>query len=1142
MAEELKVVFSANPDDFIAGVRKAAQSLKDFDSAQKTSAQKTLQDIKDQILQQARLNQLRRQAIADLKAQASSTGGISFGGGTIKGSDLPSEITSGGKGISALIPKWFLWFQAISLVKDGLRDAGEALVGFIKDGVEFDAQLELARVGIGSLIAAQTKQIDASGKQVDMNTALINSYGVTEDQLNKLRVAGLQTVATTKDLVAAFQIAVAPGLGAGMSLDEVRKTTVEIVQASTALGVPLDHINEQVKALFTGIIDHNARLAKALNITTEMVNQWRQQGTLAQELQKRLESFRQAGEVAAQTFTGVVSNLKEAFDVLAGDAVRPLFESLRKDLFKAGQGIFDFDTAQIADKFRPIIDVAQKIFREVGDLAGTGLAGAVEGAKELADWFRQNDAEVSRVIKNVFEIAKQLGGIVVDVTKAWLAWQGMKTSSGAMADLLGTMAITIALIRDGVNAILHPIDTLKKGLLGIADVLLILVEYGLKFQKAMFEKAGASTAAENVQKSLDFVDKFSAKIESMKELQDTGATGEAIEAMKKFGDESEKAGEKLKLSAAEAKKQLKELDAQIAELTKKMKDLQARGLTNPAGEVARQIQDLQNKRQEVALAGGLSLQNLPQAPNPKDLAKAANDLKQMVDGMIAELKKAYEAQKADLDEALDQSLISYKTYFEMVTAAQKQEVEKQIALKNKLLSSPLITDAGERSKLKSEIQGLQDSIETFRAEQSKKMSDEMRKLQNEVLDAEAQTLQEDNQLQEAFLDDFAKKWGKVFNQLEAESDEAGKAILKHLMDTGAAKAKLQEFENAFSQTQNGLSQLKQGLDLQVQGGQLFQSQADVQFRNAQLAKMAELENDIVEAQKAADATGDGFAGAAAQQRVEGMRLQLQQLKLAVDQDAQAMGKLKQSAEDALRTGLSQALLDVTSRAKNMGQAFRDVLKGIADSVRKTAADLLAQKLTEKIIEFGASLFDSGDKDKQDPSKQNQAAATMAGANTLGIVAGFMLQQAATQWDATAASLMAAATMLLAANATSAGFASGGPVFGAGTSTSDSISARLSNGEYVLNAHATRAVGMETLNAINFGRNSVAIKSLRGRAPGFASGGPVMVKDGGASVHGHIGISLDPGLILDTLESPEGQRVALKVVNKNRRGFRNAMGR
>lgn len=56
-----------------------------------------------------------------------------------------------------------------------------------------------------------------------------------------------------------------------------------------------------------------------------------------------------------------------------------------------------------------------------------------------------------------------------------------------------------------------------------------------------------------------------------------------------------------------------------------------------------------------------------------------------------------------------------------------------------------------------------------------------------------------------------------------------------------------------------------------------------------------------------------------------------------------------------------------------------------------------------------------------------------------------------------------------ASGSGAGFvmrAEGGPVFGPGTSTSDSIPAFLSNGEYVVKAKAVRAYGLDFMNSIN----------------------------------------------------------------------------
>lgn len=63
-----------------------------------------------------------------------------------------------------------------------------------------------------------------------------------------------------------------------------------------------------------------------------------------------------------------------------------------------------------------------------------------------------------------------------------------------------------------------------------------------------------------------------------------------------------------------------------------------------------------------------------------------------------------------------------------------------------------------------------------------------------------------------------------------------------------------------------------------------------------------------------------------------------------------------------------------------------------------------------------------------------------------------------------------------------GFAFGGPVRGPGTSTSDSIPAWLSDGEFVLTARAVRRYGLRFIRALNEG--------ILPRVPGFAAGGLV----------------------------------------------------
>ena len=70
------------------------------------------------------------------------------------------------------------------------------------------------------------------------------------------------------------------------------------------------------------------------------------------------------------------------------------------------------------------------------------------------------------------------------------------------------------------------------------------------------------------------------------------------------------------------------------------------------------------------------------------------------------------------------------------------------------------------------------------------------------------------------------------------------------------------------------------------------------------------------------------------------------------------------------------------------------------------------------------------------------------------------------------------------------FAGGGAIRGGGGSTSDSIAARLSKGEFVINARAAQAIGMDNLNALNSSGKAFG-SGFASPAKNFASGGEVV---------------------------------------------------
>ena len=112
-----------------------------------------------------------------------------------------------------------------------------------------------------------------------------------------------------------------------------------------------------------------------------------------------------------------------------------------------------------------------------------------------------------------------------------------------------------------------------------------------------------------------------------------------------------------------------------------------------------------------------------------------------------------------------------------------------------------------------------------------------------------------------------------------------------------------------------------------------------------------------------------------------------------------------------------------------------------------------------------------------------------------------------------------------------GVATGGRVVGPGTGTSDSIPARLSNGEYVMDAETTKRA-LPLLEAIH--RN-------KGRVLGFASGGPV--GDSKAKAKAVWGADTVGGIVSAVKESAKSMHQVMdrlrKVIEKNMAGSQQA---
>ncbi len=334
-----------------------------------------------------------------------------------------------------------------------------ALVGGFRElitlGISFNDQIRQAEIGIAGLIVALSDVRDEQGRSVDLAQEFARAQTVARRQVALLRQDALLTTATFEQLLDTFQIAIAPGFAAGLNLDEIRKLSVSISQAATAIGVPQNQLAEEIRSLLSGTIQaRTTRIATALQITNADIRRLRESGELFDFLEERFRALGVAAERAArQTLTGIGALVRDALGVILGGAAEPLF----RELLQLGNEVFDQvltirDAAgdvrprpEAVAAFRALFDglrdgvrAARELGRELGfrglqnllGAIGTGLNVALQAAIGFA-------GSLGRALSTVVGIVRQLAGLFGEAG----------TNVGNLARFIGRAAADFFILR-----------------------------------------------------------------------------------------------------------------------------------------------------------------------------------------------------------------------------------------------------------------------------------------------------------------------------------------------------------------------------------------------------------------------------------------------------------------------------------------------------------------------------------------------------------------------------------------------------------------------------------------------------------------------------------------------------------------------
>jgi hypothetical protein len=273
--------------------------------------------------------------------------------------------------------------EQIFFLQSGLQTLQQVVTGgpfdlLVGQNIRLQEQLlstQTSLVSTNKIINAFTGMEFPSPKE-----AILSLTGPVTNAIEDIRRKSLDLVGiTSSQLIEPFQIIAGQASQVGINLGQAADLTVSFAAAMGTLGIPMFQARQEISSILQGTIDQNSVLAKTLSISNDQVRSWKSQGTLFEELTKRLEAFRAGNELAAQTIGGISSNIMEVIQLASLAAGQQLMAPIVAEMttiYEALKANFD----AIKDTITKIVGEVFTALKSVYD----AIKGAAEASAGIA--------------------------------------------------------------------------------------------------------------------------------------------------------------------------------------------------------------------------------------------------------------------------------------------------------------------------------------------------------------------------------------------------------------------------------------------------------------------------------------------------------------------------------------------------------------------------------------------------------------------------------------------------------------------------------------------------------------------------------------------------------------------------------------
>lgn len=300
---------------------------------------------------------------------------------------------------------------------------GDQLSSWVSKGMAFTKTMETNEVGMAGILTSMTR---INGRQLEWNEAM----GISRKLIRDLNTDAMATAATSEELVGAFRALLGPGLGAGMSIDQIRQFSVVGVNAVKSLGLDGRQVIQELRDLVQGGIQPaSSTLATALGLKDSDIKEAKASAEgLYSFLMKRIAGFEQAAAATPKTLAGIEDQIKEGTTLGMSMGLEPVLNEYKDVLLDIKSSIigpdFGVNEAFVSNikaasehavnmwhGFENVAEVLSPIVVPAIEAVGTGLGIVADNADKVVlayGLWKLNSMDISKHMNTISASGQQV--------------------------------------------------------------------------------------------------------------------------------------------------------------------------------------------------------------------------------------------------------------------------------------------------------------------------------------------------------------------------------------------------------------------------------------------------------------------------------------------------------------------------------------------------------------------------------------------------------------------------------------------------------------------------------------------------------------------------------------------------------------